>query len=287
MTADPYRKVFPGERLAIPAAAWNRVIDQIALAPIASPSGGEASRIPNLRVYVRNDTATAIDQWGILHITGVCPAITGTTGSAFEQYQTHPAVAGVTPTATTKGRFLVAVEPIKAGEFGLAAIDGVVQVKLDVTAESDRFATPKAGSTTEMKTASSGEATILWKQPGTGSGKWGLVRIGSSGGSIKAATFTGAWAIGTESVVTFKNAPSSTGTATTAAVTNLTWPMGGCSLGDTDCIVGDDGERWWLLAPDLSSLQSYNASNVQLLGHAANGCMRWYDIASCATGATG
>lgn len=194
MTADPYRKVFPGERLAIPAAAWNRVIDQIALAPIARPSGGEASRIPNLRVYVRNDTSGTIDQWGILHITGICPAITGTTGSAFEQYQTSPAVAGVTPTGTTNGQFLVAVEPIKAGEFGLAAIDGVVQVKLDVTAESDRFATPKAGSTTEMKTASSGEAAILWKQSGTGGGKWGLVRIGaSSSGGVRLGKITGSW----------------------------------------------------------------------------------------------
>ena len=194
MTADPYRKVFPGERLAIPAAAWNRVIDQIALAPIASPSGGEASRIPNLRVYVRNDTSGTIDQWGILHITGICPAITGTTGSAFEQYQTSPAVAGVTPIGSTNGQFLVAVEPIKAGEFGLAAIDGVVQVKLDVTAESDRFATPKAGSTAEMKTASSGEASILWKQAGTGTGKWGLVSIGSgAGGGIRLGKITGTW----------------------------------------------------------------------------------------------
>jgi hypothetical protein len=204
MTSDPYRKVFPGERLAIPAAAWNRVIDQIALAPTASPSGGEASRIPNLRVFVRNDTSGTIDQWGILHITGICPAITGTTGSAFEQYQTSPAVAGVTPIGSTNGQFLVAVEPIKAGEFGLAAIDGVVQVKLDVTAESDRFATPKAGSTTEMKTASSGEATIIWKESGTGGGKWGLVRVGSGGGGvegIRLGKITGTWSkAGTQTI---------------------------------------------------------------------------------------
>lgn len=96
--------------------------------------------------------------------------------------------------------------------------------------------------------------------------------------NLRAATFTGSWAIGTTNTVTFKYEPTATQT-----VTNLTWPMGGCSQSETDCIVGKDSDTWLLLTPNLASLQSYNATNIQMLGHAASGCLRWFDIASCST----
>lgn len=221
---DPFRKVVPGERLAIQAVAWNRVIDQIALAPAAAPSGGETGRLTNLRILCKNETSGTVDQWGILHITGIAPAITGVTGAAFEQFQTAPAVVGVTPTGATSGQFLVAVEPIKAGEFGLAAIDGVVQVKLDVTAESDGFATPKPGSTTEMKTGSSGAATILWKQPGTGAGKWGLVRIGAgAGGGLRLGRITGTWSKASVATV-YERSGNGTDVYVTTGVSGATAP---------------------------------------------------------------
>ena len=98
------------------------------------------------------------------------------------------------------------------------------------------------------------------------------------GQAIRAATFTGSWAIGTTNTVTFKYEPTATMT-----VTNLTWPLGGCSQSETDCIVGKDSEEWLLLTPNLASLQSYNATNIQMLGHAASGCLRWFDIANCST----
>lgn len=98
------------------------------------------------------------------------------------------------------------------------------------------------------------------------------------GGALRAATFTGSWSIGTTNTVTFKYEPTATMT-----VTNLTWPLGGCSQSETDCIVGKDADKWLLLTPNLASLQSYNATNIQMLGHAASGCLRWFDIASCST----
>jgi hypothetical protein len=100
---------------------------------------------------------------------------------------------------------VIAVEPIGADKLGMAAIDGVVQCKLDVIDASHRFATPKPGSTTELKTASSGEAAILWKESGTGAGKWGLVRIGAGSGDatggVKVGKITGTWTKGSTQTV--------------------------------------------------------------------------------------
>jgi hypothetical protein len=95
---------------------------------------------------------------------------------------------------------------------------------------------------------------------------------------IRRATFSGSWAVNSTAVVTFVQAPTAT-----ASATNLTWPLGGCTQSTTTCIVGKEGTSWWLITPALPSLQAYNASNIQMLGHAASGCLRWYDIASCST----
>jgi hypothetical protein len=95
---------------------------------------------------------------------------------------------------------------------------------------------------------------------------------------IRRATFSGAWAVNSTAVVTFVQAPTAT-----ASATNLTWPLGGCTQSTTTCIVGKEGTSWWLITPSLPSLQGYNGTNIQLLGHAASGCMRWYDISTCST----
>jgi hypothetical protein len=102
----------------------------------------------------------------------------------------------------------------------------------------------------------------------------------SSGGTktVRRATFSGAWAVNSTAIVTFVQAPTAT-----ASATNLTWPLGGCTQSTATCIVGKEGTSWWLITPSLPSLQGYNGSNIQLLGHAASGCMRWYDIATCST----
>ncbi len=57
--------------------------------------------------------------------------------------------------------------------------------------------------------------------------------------SLRAATFTGSWAIGTTNTVTFKYEPTATQT-----VTNLTMlaPIAG------DCMVGQEGTSWWAIS---------------------------------------
>ena len=200
--SDAFSKVRPGDKLGIQARAWNRVIDQVTTKPRFD---GNTSPWPaiNFQVRCRNATSGVIARWGVLQITGVLETPTGATGAAATMsFQAYPGVVGVTPTDSANARYVVATQPIKAGEIGMAAIDGVVQVKLNVQSESDAFATVESGSVDQMKTASSGNASVLWKEAGTGAGKWGLVRIGAgAGGGVKLGKITGTWTKGTEATV--------------------------------------------------------------------------------------
>jgi hypothetical protein len=65
---------------------------------------------------------------------------------------------------------------------------------------------------------------------------------------VRAATFTGSWAINASKVVTFKFAPTAT-----ANVTNLSWPISSTAYSSENCIVGREGTSWWLVVPVLQT----------------------------------
>lgn len=63
---------------------------------------------------------------------------------------------------------------------------------------------------------------------------------------VRAATFSGAWPIGSTKNVTFKYAPTAT-----ANVLNMSWPISANGYANEDCIVGSEGTSWWLVVPVL------------------------------------
>ena len=65
---------------------------------------------------------------------------------------------------------------------------------------------------------------------------------------VRAATFSGSWAIGASKVVQFKYAPTAT-----QAVTNLSWPISHNHSTPENCIVGKEGTSWWLVVPVLEA----------------------------------
>jgi hypothetical protein len=162
-----------------------------------------------------------VGYWGVLAINGAVAAPTGSTGASVAQFQSDPAVVGVLPTTGASGAFVVALEPIAAGKFGRAAIAGVVQAKLNVLDASHGFAVPVAGSTSAFESATSGPAVILWKDSGTGSGKWCLLRIGSgaSGGSVKLGKTSSEWAKDTSASIAIYGGSAGAETATGESVT--------------------------------------------------------------------
>ncbi|MBU6222276.1 MAG: hypothetical protein KGR24_05930 [Planctomycetes bacterium] len=200
---DPRSPVRPGQPLALAAEQVNWINRQM-----RGDSGfraGEAAsvRAPFTALPCQNVSGQDVPLWGVLRISGL--AITPTsdaTATATKEFQMVPVLQGDTPTASTNDAFVIAVQPIRNGTIGQVAVDGVVQVKLDVLNAADATAGPKANSRTELQTGG-GNATILWKQSGTGSGKWGLVRLG--GRTMKFGTISSTWTKLSTKTVTEQN----------------------------------------------------------------------------------
>jgi hypothetical protein len=80
---------------------------------------------------------------------------------------------------------------------------------------------------------------------------------------VRAATFSGAWPIGSTKTVAFKTA-----TAVTANVVNLSWPITLSGYVNEDCLVGKEGTSWWLVVPKLEAptavfvTQTQNVSRI-------------------------
>jgi hypothetical protein len=153
-----------------------------------------------------------------------------------------PVLQGGTPSATTTA-WCVAVEPIESGKVGRVAVGGVVQCKVEVTSADDKFVACKA-STAELKTGTTGEGLILYKQSGTGSNKWALVRLAGGGGGIVRGTFTAPWTKGSTKTVS----DAVTSGTTYANVMNHFAAVGG--TGSKACAIAYVGSEWILIAAE-------------------------------------
>jgi hypothetical protein len=179
----PDGRIEPGQPLrgAISARAWNRAQDaaDLVLGAYAGTEGG-APGSPALKPYtwVYCKPSVTVARWGVLAITGVEITPTSSSGGATASFEEMPVLTGGTPSATTTA-WCVAVEPIESGKIGRVAVGGVVQCKVEVDKADDKFVACKA-SASELKTGVKGEGLILYKESGTGSGKWALVRLGTT-----------------------------------------------------------------------------------------------------------
>jgi predicted RecA/RadA family phage recombinase len=232
------KKVRPGDPVRITAKAWNRVLSSVDTQPALTGPQAQYAR-HNFTALVRNNTGADLGRWGVMAITGV--AVNPVTDGR-AQFEASPMLVGETPTVSTGGAFCVAVEPIPAGKFGRAAIDGVVQVKLDIQSQSDNFARTKA-STAELQTAGIGDAIILYKEGGIGTGKWGLVRMHGAEKGVRRGTFSAPWPKGETRTVTDATAFEKEYTAKNyfADVT---------SEGTRQCAVAYHGTEWILIAAE-------------------------------------
>ena len=143
-------------------------------------------------ILAKNTTTGTVNRWGVLSVAGVVFTPSGTTGNATQQFQDQPVLSGGLPTGGSA--FVVAVEPIVAGSIGRVAVAGVVQAKINVSDAGHGFATAKDGDLTQLSSAASGDAQILWKESGTGASKWAIVRFGASPPTVRLCKTTASWA---------------------------------------------------------------------------------------------
>ena len=196
--ARPDGRVEAGQSLktAFSATAWNRAQDaaDIVLGARGGVQGGpqQGGSLPYTWCLAKNDSGTDVPRWGVLAITGLEIEPTSESGGATAEFERLPVLTGDTP-SDGDAAWCVAVEPIAAGKIGRVAVAGVVQAKVDIDGEDDEFV--KVGdSVDELVTGTEGQGAILWKQAGTGTGKWALIRFGAgAGGGMKLGKTTSTW----------------------------------------------------------------------------------------------
>lgn len=124
-------------------------------------------------ILVRNDTGDALPRFGVAAITGpiVDPDVSE------REFCAQVAVSVGMP--ADGGDYVITTDPIPAGKYGRARIDGVSHARVDMADASHMYAAPSDGEVAALASGASG-SPILWVAPGLGE-QWAIVRIGKAG----------------------------------------------------------------------------------------------------------
>lgn len=173
---DSLKKVQAGQRLEIPAEAYNAFVDAVrddrARRHSIEQEAGVEIRQTGI-VKIRNQTGVAQDRYHVLalHDPIVQPA------DNLAEFKNRVSFAGHTPAEPRRSeRFAILLEPLPLNGIGRGILAGVSPVRLEVVRESDQYAELIAGATDKLRTTPTGLTRILWKESGLGL-KWGVVRL--------------------------------------------------------------------------------------------------------------
>jgi hypothetical protein len=197
VTPGPIKGQLSARALNRAQEAANIVLGQ---RPNGTADGPSAGPVPYTPILAKNNTTGAVRRWGVLSVAGVVFTPSGATGNATQQFQDQPVLSGGLPTGGSS--FVVAVEPIAAGKIGRVAVAGVVQAKIFVSDAGHGFAKARNGDLTQLESSPNGDVQILWKETGTGSGKWAIVRFGTEAAQIRLGRASGVWLKGNNANVT-------------------------------------------------------------------------------------
>lgn len=177
-------KITPGSvsPLVTSASAVNDVLEAArkARAQRLGPAGGGSSTDPigaQTRILIRNDTGADLDARSVVAVGD--PIISAVDhphevrrGAAFE---------GLDPDGSSV--FAITDGAVKDGEFGRATLVGVAVVDIDVSDAGHEYATDTASDPTQLESATSGPARILWKESGTGVKRAAVLLLGGTAGT--------------------------------------------------------------------------------------------------------
>ena len=179
--SDALKKVQSGQKLHIPAQAYNAFIDAAVdyrrrtahIGQKAEPTTRQASI-----VLVRNDSGSNQNRLAVLGID--TPIIDPAAND--NEFKNRVALSCVTPAVDThEGKFVVLAEPLATGKIGRAYAAGVCPVQiviLDEDAEAYQYADIFDTFAGGLFASPNGSASILWKEEGTGF-KWAVIRLGN------------------------------------------------------------------------------------------------------------
>lgn len=175
--ADTFDKVRDGQPLEIAAATWNALLEAGEDHSRRKVPGGGGPALdgplnPAVRVLVKNATGAALAVGSVVAL--------GTPVVSPADYRREaaatPLFPGTVPAATTDA-FAVLAEPLGIEEIGRAVLMGVASCNVNVVGATDTYATPKASDSTQLDSAATGPARILWREAGSSGTKKALVLL--------------------------------------------------------------------------------------------------------------
>lgn len=188
------RHVHAGEPLVITADDYNACLEAARARQMRQFDRGPAP-VPALpaagRVLIKNTSAAHRVRGDVLGITGVLFTRQDNPGG----FYAGPVLTGTTPDADDHtGKFVVLAEPLAAGKLGHALIDGLCVTRVKMNSEDDRFADVRDGDATQLDSAGSGLAQLLWIEPAgqrevTGTAVC-LVRLGGAASPVECVRIT-------------------------------------------------------------------------------------------------
>ena len=179
MMGDALRKVQAGQRLRIPARAYNAFIGAVRdLGQKRHDALGETRRSPGLPpglVYVQNDTGDDLGRFAVVGIQETTTVVDVIDNEI--EFTNHPVLVACSPLARLDApRVAILTEPLANGAFGIAQVAGVTPCKVNIVDLDHTAAGPTDGVTDYLTSAPTGPARILWAEPGTGP-LWAIVLL--------------------------------------------------------------------------------------------------------------
>lgn len=193
---DTLKKVRTGDPLAIPAATFNTFIDA---AQDYQDRQHDSKQNPlrnhrqNNIVSVRNDSLGDRNRFEVLGIYGVVISPTDN----LDEFSNRVVLKGIRPQippvggslSDSYGRFVILLEPVKAGEIGRAVIDGICNIRVQMTYETDDYADVVPGVTTHLRSGYAGSAYLLWVEPENervpANTAWAVARLGVTNNELR------------------------------------------------------------------------------------------------------
>ncbi len=179
MAGDAFKKVQPGQRLEIPAEAYNAFLDAARAVREHKQFGTEASPFFRQSGLVKVKNASGSDQARFAILGLASPIIPP--GDNETEFKRQVTFQGVIPVQHDHaGRFAVLLEPVAAGKLGPAVLAGVVPVRLQVDpAHLYDYAEIIPGNTTRLRNTPHGSARVLWVEDTGSPVRWAIVRLDS------------------------------------------------------------------------------------------------------------
>jgi hypothetical protein len=177
MPGDAFKKVQPGQRLEIPAEAYNAFIDAALAVRDHKQFGTDASPFFRQSGVVKVKNTSGADQ-ARFAILGLASPIIQPSDNP-DEFKRQVTFQGVVPIQNDHaGRFAVLLEPLPAGKIGLAVIAGVVPVRLMVDpAQLYGHAEIIDGSAQALRNVPHGSARVLWVEETSSTECWAIVRL--------------------------------------------------------------------------------------------------------------